>query len=216
MSLHKFKTRTGHGRRLTTLAQNVNPKVSGWLPASQDTHMGISIFPTSMAMSRHTAVLQRGVHRGFPTDLRHRRHITRGFLPLVTSTPTTSPLMIMAAESILEESKQPYDQHNNMVNSQQYADHHIRQYEGTHNHTPAETVHNVNASPSMDVSVNFGPLSSISLQCQDAAAGAKGVRHRCLTKGVPRGHIADSGIAYAQARGDVRANQESHSINVTR
>ena len=99
MSLHKFKTRTGQGHRLTTLVHNVNPRVSGWLSASQDTHMLI----------------------------------------------------------------------------------------------PTRAVLNVNASPSMDVSVNFGPLSSISLHCKDAAAGAKGVLHRCLTKGVPHGHMADTG-----------------------
>ena len=72
-------------------------------------------------------------------------------------------------------------EHNNSVNSQQYADHHIRQCEGTHKHTSAETAHNVNASPSMDVSVNFGSLSSRSLQRKDVAAGAKGVPHRCVT-----------------------------------
>ena len=35
-------------------------------------------------------------------------------------------------------------------------------------------MHNINASLSMDVSVSFGPLSSISLHCKDAAAGTKG------------------------------------------
>ena len=80
------------------------------------------------------------------------------------------------------------------VNSQQYADR-IRQGEGTHSHIwiPTEAMHSVSASPSMDVSVNSGPLSSISLQSRDAAAGAKGVPHRCLTKGVPPGHMANTG-----------------------
>ena len=57
----------------------------------------------------------------------------------------------------------------------------------THMLTPTKAVLNVNASLLMDVSVNFSPLSLGSLHHKDAAAGAKGVPHRCVTNsGVTR------------------------------
>ena len=56
----------------------------------------------------------------------------------------------------------------------------VRQYEGAHKFTLIETMHNVNASASMAVFVNFSPLSSRSLQRKDVAAEAKGVPHRCV------------------------------------
>ena len=50
----------------------------------------------------------------------------------------------------------------------------VRQCKGAHKFTLTETMLSINASPSVDVSVNFGPISSGSLQRRDVAAGAKG------------------------------------------
>ena len=93
----------------------------------------------------------------------HQRHVTC----VLISTPTTSP---------------SHGQHSDTVNSQ-HAENCVHQCEGANKFTLTEMMHSVNASLLMDVSVNFGPISSRSLQCRDVAARAKGVPHRCMTNG---------------------------------
>ena len=58
----------------------------------------------------------------------------------------------------------------------------------------------VNASPSIDVSVNFGSISSRSLQRKDVAAGAKGVPHRCVTNGRASSRAPDRCDKHGAAR----------------
>ena len=58
-SLCKFKTMAEQGFTPTLLERDVNSRISGWLAASQDTHMGSCIFPTSMPLVNNASAAAR-------------------------------------------------------------------------------------------------------------------------------------------------------------